>query len=378
MIYPVFIVCLLVIFIFLPLKSDDEMLSGTAIYIQSNKRIDLYEKVLTSGNNTVLVSAGIHGDIAAGDIRFTPEMDSEVAEINKILYSYAIRYTTAGKNKYPSGPSISALSILSSAPTEKQPVPSDLLMWLGDSEYLWKNFINGNSNRIISVSHKNIGTGESSNGKWYGALQMTSTYGRESPAIESDLGKVGVIGNEVRFDRSGEIGDRANPIDALNLSIGKLYKNVNSIRSNDAKAVVSSFNDYSMQAAIALAHNIGEAVFTASNSKAKMTSYWPVSQLGTLEYCKALGDYEVISFLNDYVTREHPKGHIAWDSDVCKGVLDIVIRKWTGDPEFLVFLRDVRARLSRENYDQIIHRPSYAITSIISRLATEQRLRGEW
>jgi hypothetical protein len=133
-----------------------------------------------------------------------------------------------------------------------------------------------------------------------------------------------------------------------------------------------------MQAAIALAHNIGEGVFTTSDSRRNMAFYWPASQLGTLQYCKALGDPEVIAYLNEYVARERPRGTIVWHSDVCKGALDIVIRKWDGDPDFLVFLQGVRGRLARENYDQIIHRPSYAITSIIARLAAEQRLRGEW
>ena len=377
-IYPVFLLCLLAVLIFIPLNTDDELYSGTTIYVQSNKRYGLYEKALMTGGLTVSVNAGVTGDIAVGDIRFNPSIDPVVAEINKILYTYAVRYTEAGKNKYPNGPPISALSIISSAPTEKHPVPSDLLMWLGNSEDLWRNFINGDPNKIISVAYKEIGTGESSNGKWYGALQLTSTYGRECTAIESDLGKVGALGGITRLDKSGAVGDRANPIDALNLAIGKLYKNVNSTRNQEAKELVNSLNDYSMQAAIALAHNIGEAVFTTSNSRANIAYYWPVSQLGTLQYCKALGDPEVIAYLEEYVSRERPRGTIAWDSEVCKGALDIVIRKWDGDPEFLAFLQGVRGRLSRTNYDQIIHRPSYAITSIIARLAAEQRLRGEW
>lgn len=377
-IYPVFIVCLLAILIFIPLNSDDEMLSGTTIYVQSNKRYDLYERALVTGGSTTYVSDEIYGDIAVGDIRFAPDVDPVVAEINKILYTYAVRYTTAGKNKYPHGPAISALSIMSSAPTEKHPAPSDLLMWLGASEDLWRGFIKGDPNKIIAVSHKEIGTGASSNGKWYGALQLTATYGRECPAIESELGKVGAIGGVTRFDKSGAVGDRANPIDALNLAIGKLYKNINSTRNTEAKELVNSFNDYSVQAAIALAHNIGESVLTASDSKATIASHWPTNQLGTLQFCKALGDPEVIAYLEEFVVRERPSGHIAWDSDVCKGALDIVIRKWDGDPEFLAFLQGVRSRLSRENYDQIIHRPSYAITSIIARLATEHRLHGEW
>lgn len=377
-IYPVFIICLLAILIFLPLNSDDELSSGTTIYVQSNKRHDLYDRVLVTGDSTAHVPIGTHVDIAVEDIRFSPDMDSDIAEINKILYSYAVRYTTAGKNRYPGGPKISALSIMSSSPTEKNPIPSDLFMWLGDSENLWRNFINGDAKRIISVSHKDIGTGGSSNGKWYGALQLTATYGRECPAIESDLGKIGTIGGIARLDKSGAIGDRANPIDALNLAIGKLYQNVNSTRNTEAKELVSSFNDYSIQAAIALAHNIGEGVFTARESKAEIAWYWPTNQLGTLQYCKALGDTEVIAYLDEYVTRERPQGHIAYDSDVCKGAIDIVIGKWTGDPEFLAFLQGVRGRLDRNNYDQIIHRPSYAITSIVSRLVMEHRMKGEW
>jgi hypothetical protein len=377
-IYPVFLICLLVVLIFLPLNGDDELLGDTTIYVQSNKRIDLYERTFASPAETVHIPVNIYGDIAVGDIQFSSAMDAEVAEINKILYSYAVRYTAAGKNKYPGGPSISALHIISSAPTEKNPRPSDLLMWLGDSENLWRNFTNGDPNKIISVTYKDVGTGESSNGKWYGALQLSATYGRECPAIESDLGKAGSIGGVTRLDKSGAVGDRANPIDALNLAIGKLYKNVNSVRNDDAKALVNGFNDYSMQAAIALAHNIGEAVFTTSNSRNSIASYWPTSQLGTLQFCRALGDPEVIAYLSEYVARERPSGHIAWDSEVCKGAIDIVIRKWSGDPEFLEFLIGVRSRLSRQNYDQIIHRPSYAVTSIIARLVTEHRLRGEW
>jgi|GEM_PF-2299860 len=377
-IYPVFIICLLAVLIFLPLNSDDELTSGTTIYVQSNKRYDLYERALATSGGTAHVPINVSGDIAAGDIKFSTDIDPDVAEINKILYTYAVRYTTAGKNKYPGGPAISALSIMSSAPTEKNPVPSDLFMWLGNSEDLWRNFINDDPNKIISVTYRDIGTGESSNGKWYGALQLTATYGRECPAIESDLGKIGAIGGTTRLDKSGAAGDRANPIDALNLAIGKLYKNINSTRNREAKEVVNSLNDYSIQAAIALAHNIGESVFTATDTKAAIASYWPTNQIGTLQYCKALGDPEVIAYLDAYVTREHPKGHIAYDSEVCKGAIDIVIRKWTGDPEFLTFLQGVRSRLSRENYDQIIHRPSYAITSIIARLAMEHRMRGEW
>jgi len=377
-IYPVFLLCLLVILIFLPLNSDDELLSDKTIYVQAHRRYDLYQNVLVSRSVTKHAPIDATGDIAADDVRFSPDVDPVVAEINKILYSYAVRYTAAGRNSYPNGPNISALSIISSAPTEKHPRPSDLLMWLGNTEDLWRNFINGDANRIISVTYKDIGTGESNNGRWYGALQLSSTYGRDCPAIESDLGTVGAIGGITRIDKSGAVGDRANPIDALNLAIGKLFKNVNSVRNQEAKELVNNFNDYSMQAAIALAHNIGESVFTTSDSRRNIASHWPASQLGTLQFCKALGDPEVVAYLNEFVARERPRGTITWDSDVCKGALDIVIRKWDGDPDFLVFLQGVRGRLSRENYDQIIHRPSYAITSIIARLATEQRLRGEW
>jgi len=375
-VYPVFLLCLLAVLVFLPLNTDDELLSGTTIYVQSNKRYDLYNKVLITSNGTKSFSIG--SDIPVGDIRFSPAVDPLVAEINKILYTYAVRYTTAGRNRYLSGPNISALAIISSAPTEKNPYPSDLLMWLGNSENLWRNFIDGDPNRVISISHHNIGTGASSNGKWYGALQLSATYGRDCPAIESDLGKIGAIGGVPRIDQSGAIGDRSNPIDALNLAIGKLYRNANSARNNEAKEIINSLNDYSMQAAIALAHNIGESVFTSSNSRRNIAPHWPASQLGTLQYCKALGDPEVIAYLNEFVAHERPRGTIAWDSEVCKGALDIVIRKWDGDADFLAFLQGIRGRLSRANYDQIIHRPSYAITSIIARLATEQRLRGEW
>jgi hypothetical protein len=129
-VYPVFIICLLAVLIFIPLNSDDEFLSGTTIYVQPNKRYDLYEKTLVTGGGAAQSPTVSPGDIAVEDIRFSPDMDPVVAEINRILYTYAVRYTAAGREKYPDGPAVTALCIISSATTEKHPRPADLFMWL--------------------------------------------------------------------------------------------------------------------------------------------------------------------------------------------------------------------------------------------------------
>lgn len=364
---------------FMPISSDDELIVNN-IYVFSDKKMAnhrIIETVVSGQEVEYHNSSNISGDLKCN---FSETIDEDIKKYNELMIGYAVRYADAANKEYNPPIKITGKALLGMAKQEKTPDPQYAVIWQG----YWNTILQLKS-KWTDIRYTDVDVKTAISGNYDGPLQIGMYYGRNNPAIKTDLGLVGTTVNNPRKERLNNslMGDRFNALDSLNMSAGELARVMSSIPEGKCTEILYTCNDYAVVMLAAYAHNFGEGVFTHADNKESIAPYADFSKVSLYKFTKEVTESsEVRKIIEDEINKKGLSFSMYWNGESAQKILKYFIDNPIGDDKLDAWIvKSYKASYSNEQwYAQGIscgHRLFYGINAYANTLWLEMYSSGE-